>query len=108
MIHITIFRNQGTIKEFNCIGHAEFAEAGQDIVCAGVSALVINAINSIESLTSTELKLVSDQESGLIDVTFPEGLSSEAQLLLDSMILGLQGIRKDYGKEFLSLDFKEV
>ena len=110
MIYITIFQNQGEICEFNCIGHAEYAEAGHDIVCAGVSALVINAINSIESLTGTTFDLVTDPEcrSGLIDVTFTSELSSEARLLLDSMILGLQGIQNDYGKDFLKLDFKEV
>ncbi len=110
MIHITILQNQGEIREFHCIGHAQYAEAGQDIVCAGVSALVINAVNSIEKLTSTRFSLVTDDESGsgLIDVTFLECPSPEAKLLLDSMILGLQGIQKDYGKKFLSLDFKEV
>jgi uncharacterized protein YsxB (DUF464 family) len=110
MIHITIFQNQGKISSFNCIGHAEYAEAGNDIVCAGVSALVINAINSIERLTDTKFSLVTDDESGsgLIDVTFDGGLSSEAKLLVDSMILGLQGIQNDYGDKFLRLEFKEV
>ena len=110
MIYITIFQNQGKICEFNCIGHAGYGEEGTDIVCAGVSALVINAINSIENLTDTEFSLVTDEESGsgLIDVTFSEELSAEAKLLMDSMILGLQGIQKDYGEEFLTLEFKEV
>jgi hypothetical protein len=110
MIHITIYRNQGNICSFNCIGHAEYADAGSDIVCAGVSALVINAINSIERLTDTKFSLVTDDEdnSGLIDVTFQGELSAEAKLLLDSMILGLQGIQNDYGEEFLTLEFKEV
>ncbi len=110
MIYITIFQNQGEIREFNCIGHAEYAEAGSDIVCAGVSALVINTINSLEKLTGTKFSLVTDDEtnSGLIDVTFSEDLSSGAKLLMDSMILGLQGIQNDYGDEFLMLEFKEV
>ena len=110
MIYITIFQNHGKICEFNCIGHAEYAEAGSDIVCAGVSALVINAINSIEQFTDTDFSLVTDDESnsGLIDVTFNEDLSSETELLLNSMILGLQGIQNDYGDEFLMLEFKEV
>lgn len=32
-------------------GHAGYAEAGKDIVCAGVTALTENLIDSIESLT---------------------------------------------------------
>lgn len=110
MIHITILQNQGNICGFNCIGHAGAAEAGKDIVCAGVSAIVINTINSIEQLTASEFDLVTDGEhgSGLIDVTFQKALTPEAELLMKSMILGLQGIQNDYGNEFLSLKFKEV
>ena len=32
----------------------------------------------------------------------------QAKLLVDAMILGLQGIQTNYGKKFLTLDFKEV
>ena len=49
MIHVTIFCNED--KEcvgFQTEGHAEYAEPGEDIICAAVSILVINTINSIE------------------------------------------------------------
>ena len=32
-------------------GHAGYADAGQDIVCAGVSAIVQTLIQSVEDLT---------------------------------------------------------
>ena len=35
-------------------GHAGYAEPGQDIVCAAVSALVINTINAIEAFTEDD------------------------------------------------------
>ena len=57
MIIITIFQNQESVTGFRCIGHAEYAEYGSDIVCAGVSALVVNAINSIEALRGNRLML---------------------------------------------------
>ena len=108
MIYITIFQNQDGIKEFNCIGHAEYADAGEDIVCAAVSAIVINTINSLETFTSVSFQTVTNSQEGLIDVDFSEKLSSEADLLMKSMILGLQGIQEQYGEEFLRLDFREV
>ena len=67
MITITIFQNQESVTGFRCIGHADYAEYGSDIICAGVSALVVNAINSIENLTSSAYHLDTDEESGLID-----------------------------------------
>ena len=109
MTHITIYRNQKNVfTGFCCEGHAGYANAGDDIVCAGISTLVINTINSIEVLTDTEILADAEQESGTIHVNFPSGCDKQAKLLVDAMILGLKGIQKNYGKKFLSLDFKEV
>ena len=51
MITITILQDHEDAVGFHCIGHSGYAEAGSDIICAGVSALVINTINSIETFT---------------------------------------------------------
>ncbi len=109
MIQITIFQNQNEeITGFHCIGHAGYAESGDDIICAGVSALVINTINSIENLTSAIFSLNTDEETGCIDFQLADVSDANACLLLQSMILGLQEIQNDYGNEYIILDFKEV
>ena len=47
MIDVTLFQNDsGDYVGFRMTGHAEYAEYGSDIVCAAVSVLVINTINS--------------------------------------------------------------
>lgn len=109
MIQVTIFENQA--KEYtalHCIGHAEYADPGEDIVCAAVSALVINTVNSIEHLVHDEFDLVTEQKSGLVDFSLKAGYSRESLLLLQSLVLGLQGIQKNYGTEYMMLIFKEV
>lgn len=108
MITITIYQNHEDVTGFRCIGHSGYAESGSDIICAGVSALVINTINSIDALTTSSFHLDTEEDSGLIDFTFEEVADHDAQLLVESMILGLQGIQNDYGNEFIILDFKEV
>ncbi len=109
MIHITIYQNHANeCTGFRCIGHSGYADAGSDIICAGVSALVINAINSIEKFTSVMPQLETEAESGLIDCRLKNYTDHDVALLMQSMILGLQGIQKDYGNEFIILDFKEV
>ncbi len=53
MITMTVFRSDtGIYQGFLCSGHAGFARAGRDIVCAAVSVLVINTVNSIEQFGS--------------------------------------------------------
>ena len=51
MIRVTIYQNEK--KEcagFLAKGHAGFSEAGQDIVCAAASVLMINTVNAIEEI----------------------------------------------------------
>ena len=109
MINVTIYENrQKEYTAFCCIGHAEYANPGEDIVCAAVSVLVINTINSIEQLVSDKFDLVTDQESGLIDFSLKDGYSQMSIVLIRSLVLGLHGIQKNYGNEFVSLKFKEV
>ncbi len=109
MTEITIYQKQNKDYEgFLCSGHAGSSEYGKDIVCASISVLVINTINSIESFTSTAFICDADEESGEIELHFTDDLSQDASLLMDSMILGLKGIQDNYGNEFIILNFKEV
>ncbi len=109
MTDITIFRdkNQNYIG-FDCKGHAGFARFGKDIVCAGISILVLNTINSIQAYTEEGFTCDAEQKSGDICFRFSDVPEHDAVLLMDSMILGLQGIQSSYGKKFLRLQFKEV
>ena len=109
MTQITIYQNQNHETErFTCSGHAGYGVNGTDIVCASISVLVINTINSIEAFTSVAYTCEADEETGDIDFRFTEEVSPDAALLIESMILGLTEIQNDYGKKFLILDFKEV
>ena len=71
MIAITVYQNsKGHKIGFKSKGHAGFADSGYDIICAGVSALVINFINSAEELCHAEYSLDTDEETGMIDSHF--------------------------------------
>lgn len=93
---------------FTCRGHSGYAEAGGDIVCASVSVLVINTINSIERFTQDEIRVEERESDGVIDVRFVKAAGERAALLLDSMVLGLQEVEKQYGNRYLRLHFEEV
>ena len=109
MTHITVYQTQGVeFTAFRCIGHAGYADAGEDIVCAAISVLVINTINSVERLAGDSFHLETDPESGLIDFSLKEGYSKESLLFLRSLVLGLQGIQSNYVNDYMTLEFKEV
>ena len=106
MIRISIDRTEeGVIRGFSSSGHAGFAEEGQDIVCAAVSVLIINTINSIERLLpedSKNMNVTSDDSKGYISISFEDNPSEKASLLLQSMYLGLKDIEKNYSGEYIS------
>ena len=111
MIKITIYKNQEEeYVGFQCKGHAEYDDSGKDIVCAAVSILVLNTVNSIEKFTYDKFKVEADDNTGFIEFMFHSEPSTEAAVLVDSMILGLESIRDVYNKDedYLLISFKEV
>ena len=98
---------EGCISSFSISGHAGFADAGQDIVCAAVSALSFNTINAIETLVQTPIQYNAETD-GFLVCTLQDPHQKDAQLLLQALALGLKQIRKDYGKEFLMVRFQAV
>ena len=97
----------GTFQGFHSQDHAGYSAEGQDIVCAAVSALVINFVNSLDELTDDHYRIDVNQEDAEIDVVFTEELSEEGSLLLRSLILGLTSVEEEHG-QYLDVIFKEV
>lgn len=109
MIKVTIFRNsEGEAIGFQLNGHAGYSEYGTDIVCAGASVLAQNMVNSIEAFTDDKFTLDIDENSGLLKFTFEESSSSEAQLLINSFILGINSIIESGNEKYISIKYKEV
>ena len=110
MIKISIYRNHNNeCVGFRTIGHAGAGEYGQDIVCSAVSILVINTINSIEAFTDADLVCDAGEEEGMIDFRIESKPTKETELLMNSMILGLQSMEdsSEYS-EYLDIIFEEV
>lgn len=103
MIQVQTIKENGHYKKFMISGHAGYADEGEDIVCAAVSALVINTINSIEEFT--EDAFTCDCSEGMIqNWEFTSSVSPETELLMDALMLGLANIQKSYGSEYLEVE----
>ncbi len=110
MIQITFHKTRtGDYQGFTCRGHAGYAVYGEDIVCAAVSALVINTINSLDEITGEQMDVTAEEDSGTIRCFFEKlPLKETSRVLIDSLVLGLTRIEKQYGKKHCRLHFKEV
>lgn len=83
-----IIRDDG----FRIYGHACYAPSGQDVVCAGVSALIGAALQMLDWMINEQ-----DQTKGIMDVTV---VDSDLGDRLDAVILmlyyGLLNIQAQY------------
>jgi uncharacterized protein YsxB (DUF464 family) len=99
VIRIRIVRDKqhGAVCAFTVDGHAQYADAGQDIVCAGVSAVTIGTIHALEKLLRVGCD--TDTASGKLHVQLPHFSIGDArvQLLVSSMVVMLRSIEETYG-----------
>ena len=107
MTTITITKSMAdSYKRIECSGHAGFADSGEDIVCAAISVLTINLINSLERCTDDRFTCDQNEDDGYISISFEQEPSKDADLLLKSYELGVNSIFREYGKRFLNIKFR--
>lgn len=88
LIEISVRKDKITVS-----GHAGYAEAGKDIVCAGVTALTMSLVKSINDLT--EDKIEYEISPGRVDIHCGN-LSEAGMLLVDSFFIGICLIAEKY------------
>lgn len=109
MINVIIRRDKDKVaKGIEIKGHAGYGEYGQDIICSAVSSLALNMANSVEEFTDDHFEGSVSDDGGYFSFSFPDEISPESQLLMKSLILGLQNIQRDYGAEYINFRFREV
>jgi len=98
MIKVDTYWDSSRLVRFSVSGHAGYAKAGTDIVCAAVSALVYNAINSCEQFLNARLEVEDDGNELLCVVPIPLREHESVQLLLGSMVFGVEQTAAVYPK----------
>lgn len=92
MIEVKVIRNR-----IDCYievkGHANYAPVGQDIVCAAVSVLYQNMLESIEQLTHDVVHKTSYQDIQEVRI---KGNSKTTNILVDSFLIGVKDIATSY------------
>lgn len=112
MIKVEFYYNSSKILcGFQISGHSGYSEYGSDIVCAGVSALAINTVNSIKKLTYDTIEVKYEDEGGFLKCILPESartnVTKETLLLLQALELGITNIQRDY-KKYIHISYREV
>ena len=98
MTRCEFFRDGDRITGFSVSGHSGYAEAGSDIVCAAVSAVVTMAEATINDVLGAKAKVRVKDEQARISLTLPTSCDEEesVQAVLTGMMLTLCSLRDDY------------
>ena len=88
----------GRISGFSVSGHSGYAEAGQDIVCAAVSAVVGMAEATINDVCGAKAKVRVKEEDARVTLTLPAVCDEEesVQAVLAGLLLYLCNLRDEY------------
>lgn len=73
-------------------GHANSGDYGKDLVCAGVSAVSIGALNAFEDPDDYDI----DIESGLIECIAKAGSNDHDEVVIETMLIQLKTIAASY------------
>ena len=98
MTKCEFFRDHERITGFSVSGHSGYAEAGSDIVCAAISAVVTMAEATINDVCGAKAKVRVKDDQARITLTLPTSCDEEdtVQAVLAGMMLTLCSMRDDY------------
>ena len=94
MIKVEIKSEGKKFSSLSVKGHAGSGEYGHDLVCAGVSTIIVGGCNALEEVQKFEIKL--DEGNALIRVK--EDISFHDEVVIETMIKSLLTMEESYGK----------
>ena len=94
MIRFTLHSKGDLLTGFKCIGHADYAEEGSDIVCAAVSILTTTCANALE--TVAHVKPMVTASKGKMIVALPDGCGRDAQVIMQTLRQGIRDLAEEY------------
>ena len=98
MTRCEFFTEDDRITGFSVSGHSGYSEAGSDIVCAAITAVVTMAEATINDVCGAKAKVRVKEADARITLTLPASCDEEesVQAVLAGMMLTLCSLRDDY------------
>ena len=98
MTRCEFFTAEDRITGFSVSGHSGYAEAGSDVICAAITAIVTMAEATINDVCGAKAKVRVKEEDARVTLTLPASCDEEesVQAVLAGMMLTLCSLRDDY------------
>ncbi len=98
MTKCEFFTENERITGFSVSGHSGYSEAGSDIVCAAVSAVVSMVEATVNDICGAKAKVRVKEADARVTLTLPASCDEEdtVQAVLAGMMLYLCNLREEY------------
>jgi uncharacterized protein YsxB (DUF464 family) len=112
MIDIVFHKGNGNLVSFSVSGHAEYIDGNEviydDVICGAVSNLAQVTILGVTEVLKIEAPYIAEDGDIQLDISklCSEELK-ECQILLKTMLLGLQNLEMSYS-EYIKVSVEEV
>ena len=116
MTKIVFFRSGGVYYGFEEHGHTGYASAGEDVLCAALSAMTMLVINTVEVAYSSDVEYTIDEgathimvrsKSALLEFEEDERKRYAISGLFLSYFYQLNELREEY-YEYLDVEVKDI
>ena len=94
MTTVTFLTEESRIIGVEVSGHSGYADAGEDIVCAGVSSLTDSAYLGITEYLHRKVRSIDS--SGKLQLMLEGRPDERTEAILETMLLGLTAIAEAY------------
>ena len=111
MTTVTFFKSEiyGLIG-FEAAGHTDFADEGEDIVCAAVSALTQSVMDGLIKVVKAPVMYEVDEENAYLTVCLTSECDTDtlrdSQILLETLRESIEGIAFNY-PEYVRMNYQE-
>ena len=103
MTKVTFSSREGKILSVDILGHAGYADKGEDIVCAAISSAVMLTHALLFDVQKLPVDTLIEDEGAHIRITLPQGAGlARGQDALNALRLHLTELEQTY-PEFLSV-----
>ena len=104
MVRVHVKRHQGIIQEVEIRDNAGYEDAGQDLVCAGVSSIAVGMMNALDEMVPEACDFVLKEAYIKIETILPD---ATAGILLQGMYYQLSTMQESYA-DYITINDQEV
>ncbi|MDF9824422.1 uncharacterized protein YsxB (DUF464 family) [Breznakia sp. PF5-3] len=104
MVKVEVCKKADYISRITITGHANSAEYGQDLVCAGVSSIAVGILNTLDELCTNMCILEMNDAHIYIEVKTDD---KTVQTILKTLYIQLKTMTESY-KEYIEIMKVEV